>query len=40
VKSGLEEGEEVVVGRHAGLKDGQRVQVKSVDTKPVETQGH
>ncbi len=40
VKSGLEEGEEVVVGRHAGLKDGQRVQIKSADTKPVETQGH
>ncbi len=28
VRSGLQEGETVVVGRHAGLKDGQPVQVK------------
>jgi RND family efflux transporter MFP subunit len=31
VISGLQEGDTVVVGRHAGLKDGQQVQVRSVE---------
>jgi RND family efflux transporter MFP subunit len=32
VESGLREGDAVVVGRHAGLKDGQSVQVKTLET--------
>ena len=33
VRSGLEEGALVVVGRHAGMKDGQRVQPKSLEAE-------
>ena len=35
VRSGLQEGDAVVVGRHAGLKDGQQVQIR-----PMEAQVH
>jgi multidrug efflux pump subunit AcrA (membrane-fusion protein) len=28
IRSGLQEGDQVIVGRHAGLKDGDRVQAK------------
>ena len=35
VRSGLQEGDVVVVGRHAGLKDGQQVQ-----TRVLEAQAH
>jgi len=31
IRSGLDEGQTVVVGRHAGLKDGERVQSKSLE---------
>ena len=31
IRSGLAEGDEVIVGRHAGLRDGQQVQPKLVD---------
>jgi len=33
VRSGLHEGDAVVVGRHAGLKDGQQVQAKSLEAE-------
>ncbi len=33
VRSGLEEGDVVIVGRRAGLKDGQSVQVRSLEAK-------
>jgi multidrug efflux pump subunit AcrA (membrane-fusion protein) len=33
VQSGLEEGDVVVVGRHAGLKDGQQVQTRSLQAQ-------
>jgi RND family efflux transporter MFP subunit len=33
VRSGLQEGDVVVVGRHAGLKDGQQVQVRSLEAQ-------
>jgi len=33
VRSGLQEGDAVVVGRHAGLKDGQQVQAKSLEAE-------
>ena len=33
VESGLREGDAVVVGRHAGLKDGQSVQVKTLEAE-------
>jgi multidrug efflux pump subunit AcrA (membrane-fusion protein) len=28
IRSGLQEGDQVIVGRHAGLKDGDKVQAK------------
>jgi multidrug efflux pump subunit AcrA (membrane-fusion protein) len=31
IKSGLEEGDAVVTGRHAGLKDGQQVQIQMAE---------
>jgi multidrug efflux pump subunit AcrA (membrane-fusion protein) len=33
VVSGLREGDAVVVGRHSGLKDGQPVQVKTLEAE-------
>src|SRR4029077_19802643 len=33
VQSGLQEGDVVVVGRHAGLKDGQQVQTRSLEAQ-------
>ena len=33
VRSGLEEGDMVIVGRHAGLKKGDRVQPKLIDNR-------
>jgi RND family efflux transporter MFP subunit len=33
VRAGLQEGEVVVVGRHAGLKDGQQVQTRSLEAQ-------
>jgi len=33
VRSGLQEGDVVIVGRHAGLKDGQRVQIRSLEAQ-------
>jgi len=33
VRSGLQEGDAVVVGRHAGLKDGQKVQAQSLEAE-------
>jgi RND family efflux transporter MFP subunit len=33
IRSGLQEGDQVIVGRHAGLKDGDKVQPKMSDTQ-------
>jgi hypothetical protein len=33
VQSGLQEGDVVVVGRRAGLKNGQKVQVRSLEAQ-------
>ena len=33
IKSGLQEGDLVVVGRHSGLREGQHVQIRSLDAQ-------